>query len=53
MTWTDAAATCELLGAHLASIASLGENDAVQGLLMTGPTNTNVNDLMFVFVFDV
>ncbi|MCD4685196.1 MAG: glycerate kinase [Anaerolineae bacterium] len=42
----------------LSAQAALANNDAytyldaVQGLLMTGPTNTNVNDLMFVFVFD-
>jgi glycerate 2-kinase len=44
--------------AGLSALAALADNDAypyldgVGDLLVTGPTNTNVNDLMAVFVFE-
>jgi len=36
MSWKDAKAACELMGGHLATITSQGEQDAINNLLLSG-----------------
>jgi glycerate 2-kinase len=54
--WVDGSTVRRAAERHLDPRAYLADNDSntfferLGGLIVTGPTNTNVNDLTFVFV---